>query len=208
MMITIKLLVVLFPLASVSQATSSTKRGLCFVPNATTPQDDHIWTQQPNTLTWYYNYQREPSTTFNDRTLEDFEFIPMLWGAPDQDNESTFEDAVKSLVQQGRKIDHVMTFNEPEMPEQWGGANMEANFGAEVWLTSIPPLQNMGIKVGLPATAGTQDSFTWLEDFLGNCSEMMSGDGLKRNCTYDFVPFHHYGDFESLASTFGQYYAM
>ncbi|KAJ4408682.1 hypothetical protein N0V82_009636 [Gnomoniopsis sp. IMI 355080] len=206
--ILLRTLALLLPLTAVSQATSSPRRGLCFVPNVTTPQDDRIWIQQPSDLTWYYNYLQTPSVIFEDRTQEDFEFVPMLWGPPDKrDNASTFEDAVKTLVQQGRNIGHVMTFNEPEMLEQWGGANMDPRFGAEVWIRNIPPLQSMGIKVGLPATAGTQESFTWLERFLRNCSEMVSGDGEKRNCTYDFVPFHHYGDFVSLASAFGQYTA-
>ncbi|KAJ4385459.1 hypothetical protein N0V93_009887 [Gnomoniopsis smithogilvyi] len=208
MPLTMKFLSLLLPLVSVSQAMSSSKRGLCFVPNATTPEDNHIWTENPSDLTWYYNYHQEPSTIYENRTQEEFEFIPMLWGAPHQDNESTFEDAVKTLIQQGRQIDYVMTFNEPEILEQWGGANLDPSFGAELWISNIPPLQTMGIKVGLPATAGAQGSFTWLEQFLSNCSEMVSGDGEKRNCTYDFVPFHHYGDFESLASAFGQYSAM
>lgn len=203
-----RFLVMLIPLASISQAASSPKRGLCFVPNETTPQDNHLWTQQPSDLTWYYNYDSTPSKVFDNHTQDEFAFIPMLWGPPSPGNESVFVDTVKDLVHHGRNINHVFTFNEPEMPEKWGGANVPARLGAEVWAKTIPPLRSMGIKAGLPATAGTQESFTWLKQFLGNCSEILSADGEDRNCTYDFVPFHHYGDFESLASAFGQFSAM
>lgn len=203
-----KSLALLLPLASFSLAASSSKRGLCFIPNVTTPQDDHVWSQQPSDLTWYYNYHTSPSEAFNDLTQEEFEFIPMLWGPPSPGNESVFLHTVKDLVHQGRNINHVLTFNEPEMPEQWGGANMDARYAANLWVKSIPPLRKMGIKAGLPSTAGTQESFTWLEHFLGNCSEILSMDGEEKNCTYDFVPFHHYRDFESLASAFGQFSAM
>lgn len=200
-------LALLLPLVSFSRAASSSKRGLCFIPNVTTPQDDLIWAQQPSDLTWYYNYHLQPSEAFNDHTQDDFEFVPMLWGAPSPGNEFVFVDTVKDLVHQGRNIKHVFTFNEPEMPEQWGGANVPARLGAEIWASAIPPLRRMGIKAGLPATAGTQESFTWLEHFLANCSEILSQHGEEKNCTYDFVPFHHYGDFESLASAFGQFSA-
>lgn len=204
----VDLLALLALLGSFSRAASSPKRGLCFVPNVTTPQDDHIWTQQPSDLTWYYNYHSNPSKAFDDYTQEEFEFIPMLWGAPSPGNETLFVDTVKSLIHQGRNIEHVFTFNEPEMPEKWGGANIDARSAAEIWLSNITPLRTMGIKAGLPATAGSQESFTWLQHFLANCSKVLSEDGNEKNCTYDFVPFHHYGDFESLASAFGQYSAM
>jgi hypothetical protein len=33
------------------------------------------------------------------------------------------------------------------------------------------------------------------------------GGQEKRNCTYDFVPLHWYGDFQGLASHIGEYSA-
>lgn len=159
----VPILALLLPFVLLSHASFSTKRGLCFTPSKTTPQDNHLWAQQPSDLTWYYNYRSEPSNCLGTQTQEEFEFVPMFWPPKNQGQESTFVDKVQGFIHQGCNITHVFTFNEPEMSWQWGGANMDPRVGARLWSSNIPRLQSMGIKAGLPATAGTSTSLAWLE---------------------------------------------
>lgn len=91
-----------------SQATSSFKRGLCFTPNSTTPQDNKIWVQPPEALTWYYNYEMTPPPMFDEISQDQFEFVPMLWGPPTYAADTTFLEVIKSLRENGRNISHVM----------------------------------------------------------------------------------------------------
>lgn len=65
-------------LSPTAQANLSSKRGLCFVPNDTTPQDNAIWKKPSNALTWYFNYNNYPSYTFRDVHQSRLEFVPML----------------------------------------------------------------------------------------------------------------------------------
>lgn len=199
------LLPVLF---TTSFATASSKRGLCYVPNSTTPEDNTIWVQSPTDLTWYYNYGASPSTVFSNLTQDAFAFVPMLWGAPSSASDTSFLNTVEGLLQKGMEISHIMTFNEPDFPTKWGGSQVDPALGAQVWIRNVVPLQEMGLKVGLPAMSSSAGGLPWLRQFLGNCSEMMSrGRSADENCTYDFVPLHYYGNFEGLASHIGEYVA-
>ncbi|KUI64180.1 Alkali-sensitive linkage protein 1 [Cytospora mali] len=194
-------LLFILALITYAQATPVSKRGLCFVPNSTTPQDDFIWTNQPSTLTWYYNYASSPSHVFANITQEQLEFVPMLWGAPANINDTIFLDTVKAMINNGINIRNVLTFNEPEM-SQYGGSGVDPAIGAEVWVNNIIPLQKMGIRAGLPAPSGSMDGLPWLRQFLGNCSEIIGED-----CLYDFTTVHWYGNFAGLASHIGEYRA-
>ena len=187
---------------------ASDKRGLCFTPNITTPEDNSIWAQKPTDLTWYYNYGEFPSDAFDGVSQSDFEFVPMLWGAPSDVSNTTFLKSIKSLINdKGINITHVLSFNEPDGPAAWGGSDIKPEVAAQVWVNNMIPLQKMGIKVGLPATMSTPDGLQWLKDFLVECSGIISEGGNKKNCTYDFVPIHWYGDFGGLASHMGTYSA-
>lgn len=192
-------------LAQASDASS--KRGLVFTPNSTTPEDNYIWTRQPSDLTWYYNYLPSPSGVYANISQSDFEFVPMLWGAPASASDTTFLATVKALIKDGTNISHVLTFNEPDQAVS-GGSAVDPKFGAQVWVNNIVPLQDMGVKVGLPAATGGWGGLPWLQQFLANCSDIISeGTSTTKNCTYDFVPLHWYGTFEGLASHIGEYAA-
>lgn len=89
------------------------------------------------------------------------------------------------------------------MPTRWGGSNVDPKFGAQVWVNNFLPLQEEGIRVGIPSMSASRDGITWLKQFLGNCSQLNAG----QPCTYDFVPLHWYGDLEGMASHIGEYVA-
>ncbi|KAI0184174.1 F5/8 type C domain protein [Xylaria flabelliformis] len=184
--------------------TRSDKRGLVFVPNKKTPEDNTIWDRDGSDLTWYYNYDPTPSPAFADKSQSDFEFVPMLWGSID---DTSFLDSVNKLIDGGRNISHVLTFNEPDGSTQNGGSNVAPSKAAQVWVDNIIPLTEKGIKAGLPACTGGEGGIPWLQQFLGNCSQLISTDGDQKNCSYDFVGIHWYGNFEGLASHLGEYAA-
>lgn len=186
----------------------SSKRGLVFVPSSKYPEDNFIWTRQPSDLTWYYNYGASPSPAYSNLSQSDFEFVPMLWGAPADTSDTTFLTTVKELIEEKNvNISYVLSFNEPDGSGDNGGSNIDPSVAAEAWVTNIIPLQEMGVKVGLPACTGGQGGLPWTKQFLSNCSKIISKDGKTKNCTYDFVPLHWYGNFEGLASHIGEYSA-
>lgn len=194
----------LLALTGLAAATSSSKRGLVFVPNSKWPQDNSIWVESGSDLTWYYNYGSTPSSDFADYTQDEFEFVPMLWGSIE---DTSFLDEVNSLIDGGRNISHVLGFNEPNGDSSTGGADILPAKAAQVWVKNIEPLAAQGVKLGLPACTGGTDGIPWLQQFLANCSALVSTDSETKNCTYDFVNIHWYGNFEGLASHMGSYSA-
>ncbi|XXG95258.1 hypothetical protein Hte_001518 [Hypoxylon texense] len=183
--------------------TRSSKRGLVYVPNDDSPGDDQIWVQSGSDLTWYYNYESTPSSAFSGVPQDRFEFVPMLWGPVDG---TTFLDSVQSQMDAGLNITHVLGFNEPDSPYN-GGSNIQPSEAADIWVKNIAPLADRGVQLGLPACTGGPDGLPWLRQFLANCSQLISTADETRNCTYDFVTLHWYGNFEGLASHMGEYAA-
>lgn len=159
------------------------------------PSDDQIWVEDNSDLTWYYDYASNPATAYSNRSQEEFEFVPMLWGSG---NSSGFASEVKSLITSGRNITHILTFNEPDGTTSTGGSAISPADAASIWIQDIEPLRNESIKVGAPAVTGSSSGLTWLGEFFSNCTS------LKTNCTVDFIPIHWYGDFQGLASYLGQ----
>lgn len=185
-------------------ATRAGKRGLVFVPNEQWPEDYKIWVQTGSALTWYYNYGDKPSPVFAGISQQHFEFVPMLWGAA---NGTSFLDSIRTQMDAGLNISHVIGFNEPDGPQQYGGSNLSPKAAAEIWVKNIAPLADRGVKLGLPACTGGWGGIPWLKQFLTSCSDIISAGGPKRDCTYDFVNIHWYGNFDGLASHMGSYSA-
>ncbi|KAH7362395.1 glycosyl hydrolase catalytic core-domain-containing protein [Plectosphaerella cucumerina] len=190
---------------AVVAAAGNPKRGLCFVPDSDFPEDNQVWTRAGSDLTWYYNYGDLPSPAFADKTQEEFEFIPMMWGVDMSNLGSTkFLDNVNDLIKDGRNITRVMGFNEPDTTHEVGGSNIPPANAATAWVANFVPLQEKGIQVGLPAMTGAPSGLVWLQEFLGNCSELISTSNDQKNCTFDFLPVHWYDNFEGLASHIGE----
>lgn len=180
----------------------SHKRGLCFVPNENHPEDNKIWTQNGSDLTWYYNYGSLPSPAFSSLSQDAFEFVPMMWGVnADNLNDTTFLDDVRNLIDSGTNITHVLGFNEPDAASTSGGGSSIAPADAAVaWVANFEPLAKIGVNLGLPACTGGWDGLPWLKQFIGNCSNLISTEDEKKNCTWDFLPIHWYDNLEGLES--------
>ncbi|KAI9878725.1 MAG: hypothetical protein M1830_010685 [Pleopsidium flavum] len=174
------------------QGTSSSKRGLIYVPSNKHPSDDSIWEAGSSDLTWYYNYGSKPSPAFDGSTK--LQFVPMLWGAPTDASDNTFLNDVQGLIAGGAKIPYVLAFNEPDGSSN-GGSNVPTDTAAQTWIREMEPLRKQGVKLGAPAVTGAPSGFTWLQNFFSACNG---------SCTADFIPVHWYGNFEGLASHVGQ----
>ncbi|KAI9836824.1 MAG: hypothetical protein M1819_000989 [Sarea resinae] len=173
--------------------TTSSKRGLCFVPSQQHPSDDNIWDSSTSDLTWYYNYGATPSTAFNNATH--LQFVPMLWGAPANSTDTSFSGAITAQLAAGANISSLLSFNEPDSSAD-GGSGVPALLAAQTWIRELEPLRTKhNLSLGAPAVTGSPQGFTWLQEFFTACNG---------NCTADFIPVHWYGDFGGLASHIGQ----
>lgn len=203
-----------------TNVSNASKRGLIFVPDDKHAMDNHIWIDHyqdgKSPLTWYSNYGWQPNHMYTQEAAL-LEFVPTFWSPPGNPDIPLFYLAIKRLMAGDRhdwsgamKISHVMTFNEPEMTYKNGGSQTAPLDAAKAWVLNIIPLQKeFGIKAGLPATATASGGIAWIDEFLQLCSTFVTEDldGPPTNCTFDFVSLHHFGSFEDLASTIGQYTA-
>jgi hypothetical protein len=169
--------------------TRSAKRGLIYIPNAATPEDNGVWTSFGPALTWYYNYGYVPSPAISAAGLQ---FVPMLFGST---TGTVFKDAVTALIKAGTNITYVLGFNEPDGTTSTGGSSIAPAVAAETWKREMEPLRQLGVKLGAPAVTGSPNGFVWLTDFMSACNG---------GCTFDFVTAHWYGNFQGLAGHLGQ----
>jgi hypothetical protein len=178
--------------------TTSTKRGLIDIATQN-PSDDQIWIRHGSDLTWYYNYQAEPSSAYASDAS--FEFVPMLFGKSDElgSTDTPFLTSIQNQIKAGANISHVLAYNEPDGQSSTGGSSVPADTAASVWMRNIAPLRDQGIKVGLPAVTGSPDGFNWLANFNKSCLALNS-----KGCEADFIPVHWYGNFQGMASHVGQ----
>jgi hypothetical protein len=169
----------------------SPKRGLVYIPNSTTLEDDAIWVQPTAQLTWYYTYNERPNPDYGK-----LEFVPMMWGMGSDPQDKRFHDSVVRLIEDGQDIRHALAFNEPDLPNDWGGSNIEPSRAAQGYVANFVPLRQLGVKIGMPAVSGAGWGITWLREFVNNCTEILQGT----QCPYDFVPVHWYDNFGGLVA--------
>jgi hypothetical protein len=173
--------------AAFAQITTSPKRGLAYIQD-TDAKDIEYFTS--GDLNWYYNWHFQPTPELENSNLQ---YVPMLWGA---DDTQSFYSSVKSMVDNGRNISHVLGFNEPDgCGKVEGGSCVDAETAAALWIREVEPLKELGIELGAPAVTGSDTGFTWLQQWFTAC------DG---RCHPDFIPIHWYGNFEGLASHVGR----
>ncbi|SMQ51738.1 unnamed protein product [Zymoseptoria tritici ST99CH_3D1] len=174
--------------AQTTYPPSSSKRGLAYVKPDDDAADNAFWTD--SSLTWYYNWQATPSSQLSSSSLQ---FVPMLWGSA---NSNGFHDTVKSQLDSGKNITHVLGFNEPDgCHGVEGGSCLDAQTAAKIWIREMEPLKELGVKLGAPAVTSAPTGFNWLANWFSAC------DG---QCNPDFIPVHYYGDFQGFASHIGQ----
>lgn len=194
------------PALAAAAAVQNPKRGLVYVesPDA---EVNSIWIRDGSPLTWYYNYMQDASDALASAAQSDFEFVPMMWGAGADANDTSFLANVTALIRAGGSVSHVLGFNQPDAPD-WddGGSNMAPAHAARLWVRNFVPLRERGIKIGLPVVrAGVDAANNWTTPFLANCSELLGKEGGEkgsgkesRDCPFDFVPIHAFGNLSAL----------
>lgn len=131
----------------------------------------------------------------------------MLWGAVDDpENDMSFYNAIKSMVQSGTNITYVLGFNEPDGCSN-GGSCVPADTAALMWKKQMEPIKrDFGIKIGGPAVTSAPTGFNWLQNWYTQCAILEQAANPKSNgsCEVDFLPMHYYGNFEGMAGHIGQ----
>ncbi|GAB3947099.1 sigma-70 family RNA polymerase sigma factor [Micromonospora vulcania] len=117
---------------------------------------------------WYYTWGTEhPGVT----TPRGVTFVPMIRSA---ENVTTAE-----LARAKAAGPYLLTFNEPDMPEQ---ANMTVEQALDLW----PRLMATGSTLGSPAVAwGGADQQSWLDRFMSGAA--------SRGYRVDFITLHWFG---------------
>lgn len=164
------------------------KRGLPY--NSAAVAD--LFAEYSDQITWAYNwgYNSEglsrsvasyilPNTALTTPN-SNFEYVPLLYSDPTGNAEyiSGWQAGAASAIANGST--HLLAFNEPDIN------NLTPAQAATAYLNYMQPFASGTVKLGAPAV--TQGGVTWLEEFLGNCTQ----------CTVDFVPFHWYCGYDMM----------
>lgn len=115
----------------------------------------------------------------------------MLWGLrPLEDKPDQFFATISSLISNGVEITHILSFNEPEMPQNVGGSDISPVSAATIFKSQILRLQSeKSLKIGAPSVSGSPEGLNWLREFFKECGD---------DCKPDFLPIHWYGNFLGL----------
>jgi hypothetical protein len=98
----------------------------------------------------------------------------MLWGLGDHTSEWTSN--AQSAIDSG--AEYLLAFNEPDQPTIYGGSDISVSDAVTGWSN----MEQFAGKAKLGAPAVSNGGFSWLTQFLSDCS----------SCTIDFIPIHWY----------------
>ncbi|KAG4442533.1 hypothetical protein IFR05_001945 [Cadophora sp. M221] len=180
------ILTLIFSSFVLGQYPKSPKRGLVSV-GTNNPQDESLFVKPNNGISWYWNYGISPTPAYINITQSEMEFVPMLWGVSNTTG-SSFLKNVTSLIEKGRNITHVLSFNEPDVNLTAKGSQVSPDAAAASWILNFDPLRKMGVKVGAPVVYANETGFAWLEKFHAACEKR------KSKCMADFMNIHVFGN--------------
>lgn len=158
-----------------SSSSGSGKRGLAY--NAVS---DTTCFSSYSKVTWAYNWDSEAGGDL----ASNFNYVPLLWGTTNGHADVWNERATAAIA---NGATHLMSFNEPDMPEQ---ANMSPEAAASAYKEYMMPFAGKAL-LGAPAVTngGGSMGLNWLSAFMDAC------DG----CQIDFVSIHWYDSFSNTA---------
>jgi hypothetical protein len=180
---------VVYTTIQILPATNSTKRGLCWPWN--NPASSFAFFS-PSAIPWLYNWELwDPRAAGTYSTAE---YVPMCRTQADASQVSAYFSSCYA--------NHLLGFNEPDLPVANGGNYISPYNASVLWKTYIQPVKiKCGTALGAPAvTNGVQSGWgtDWLHQFFGNCT--------SPSCSFDFIPLHWYGtslsDFETYVMSF------
>lgn len=164
--------------STTSAGSGGKKRGLCY--NPTSP--DLSMFSPYDTISWANNW----GSSRGDLPSQ-YEFVPTLWSAAEEHTKDWDANVKTALSGSGTK--HLMSFNEPDHPDQ---ARMSVASAVAAFGQYMTPYASDDVKLGSPAiTAGKGPNpvtgipwgLDWLGPFLEQCHD----------CPISFVPLHWYG---------------
>ncbi|GAA5876388.1 hypothetical protein JCM8547_003025 [Rhodosporidiobolus lusitaniae] len=126
-------------------------------------------------ISWVYDWQATP----REEVPDGMEYIPMLWGL---NNTNWLEDA-QTAIDNGATA--LLAQNEPDIYSQ---SAVNVGDAQQSWLTNFSPFAGTGVKLISPAVSNDpkSGSIGWLEDFLGNQTQVAS--------EVDGAALHYYSD--------------
>lgn len=145
--------VLLLWLTSVSTAL---RTGLIYMPDY--PVAGNIIAKQSNNFAYSYNYHSRPSPNLRA-------FVPMLMGKP-----APGQDFAAEILALRERPQHVMFFNEPDMPTSVGGSSLSPARAAQIMKTEGRKLSAAGIKIVFAGTTSNQNGDQWRAQFKVECA--------------------------------------
>lgn len=154
------------------------KKGLCVsrYNDGTESSAEKVKSLNPS---WYYTWGVKTENEYIDA-----EFVPMVWGRWHVTQENL--DYIKENYESG-KFTHLLTFNEPDLPDQ---ANMSVDEALSYW----EQLEEIGIPLSSPVVSwynrkedNPNAGNPWLDEFMEKAEE--------RGLRVDFIAVHSYQPF-------------
>lgn len=127
---------------------------------------------------WAYNW----ASSAGGAVPAGVEYVPMCWGTKSL---GQWSKDVNTAISNGAT--HVLSFNEPDFPEQ---ANIAPAQAAQLHIANVGSLSGK-VKVGSPAITNSNiagQGLDWMKSFLAACG------GASNNCKIDFLAFHWYNN--------------
>lgn len=126
---------------------------------------------------WYYTWGGNP---FSYTTYKYAEFVPMKWGAGNEDRD------LAAIAQKNYK--YLLGYNEPDMGGDVGGSNIPVATAVANWNKFVGKSQFLGAPA--PALSPSWDGGTWFRSFMNQID----------TDTIDFIPLHcYYGKYGGVA---------
>ena len=166
------------PSTNTQPSNPSGKRGLAY--NYQSP-NLNIFTQYKN-IAWAHNWDSNRAGL-----PAQFDYVPTLHSIK-PDHTGQWDANVKKATASGQTV-HLMSFNEPDMPDQ---ARMTVAAAVAAFNQYLKPYAGPKTKLGSPSVSngvgtnpatGQPQGLDWLRPFLQQCA----------GCPISFVPVHWYG---------------
>ncbi|KAK8039849.1 glycoside hydrolase family 128 protein [Apiospora rasikravindrae] len=167
--------------------TAATTRGLALGSEPLAQSDLAKLVASGSPVKWYYTWSLYPNDYLKSQK-SNVKFFPLV--NPDQAN-SGLASTLNGLR---ANSDHLLTFNEPDIPAANGGNPIEPAKAAQLYIDHIVPLREKGWKISHPVVSGSPQGRAWLQKFRDACQARKPGTG----CASDFVSVHFYGNLDGL----------
>lgn len=166
--------------------TAAATRGLALGAEPLSDADLAKLVEPGSPVKWYYTWSLSPNSYLKSNK-GDVKFFPLV--NPDQTN----DELANTLIGLRAGSDHLLTFNEPDIPAANGGNPIEPATAAQLYLDFIVPLREKGWKISHPVVSGSPQGRDWLTQFRDACNARSSA-----GCVTDFVSVHWYGPLDGL----------